>query len=320
MQISPKLLNKYLDGECSQEEKKQVEAWLEAEKKKAFDLSDSQAEKMEARIWGNLDPIVTDGRTSRVIPLHRQVMRYAAAAIILFAAGFFTYQSLSDNLLKSDGTEQLLALKTINTARGEKRTVALPDGSTIRLNYETEISVPEQFEGDERVVYLAGHAYFDVARNPNKPFIIYTENSKTQVLGTSFDINTTKGGETEIIVTSGKVAFAEKDQETNLVTLQVNERAVMNIDKIINVSEVNARKLTAWTENILIFEDQKLGEILKVVESWFDVNVTIKNPNLLNLPFTYSDHNPSLVELMDLLSLVGKFDYTIEDREVIIYN
>ncbi|MEM7185726.1 MAG: FecR domain-containing protein, partial [Bacteroidota bacterium] len=87
----------------------------------------------------------------------------------------------------------------------------------------------------------------DIAKDPTRPFIIYTDYSKTQVLGTSFDIKTFKDSEkTEIVVSSGEVAFSQIDDHQNLARLSVNDRGVLLPDHRIEVSEVNARKLIAW--------------------------------------------------------------------------
>ncbi|MEM9897266.1 MAG: FecR domain-containing protein [Bacteroidota bacterium] len=325
MKIDKKLLERYSSGRCSEEERVAVEKWLETvdSTDEGFKSTRTTEESKENtfRKLVHLVPQLERHKETSVgntkASLAKKVMRYAAAAIILFTVGIFSYH-YSDKVFDT-GAEQSIALKTINTKRGEKRTVTLSDGSTIRMNYESEIKAPEKFEGDERVVYLTGQAHFDVARDTERPFIIYTENSKTQVLGTSFHINTKEEGETEIIVTSGKVAFSEKDQEDNVVMLTLNDRAVLSTGKHISTGKVDAERLTSWAENILLLEDKKLSEIIRVIEPWFDINVKVKKSSLLSRSFTYADQDPSLTELMDLLSEVGQFEYSIEGKDLIIY-
>ena len=320
-EIPSELLNKYLNNECTPAEQQQVEAWLEVEKKKVADLPDAQINSMEASIWKKVEQVViADEPVTPVIPLYKRVARYAAAAILLFTVGFFTYDYLSgDSQHPSGELAYFEDFRTVGTKRGEKRTVTLSDGSTIRMNYETEIKVPEQFKGDERVVYLTGHAHFDVARDTERPFIIYTQDSRTQVLGTSFDINTKHKGETEIIVTSGKVAFSEKNQEDNWDTLTMNDRAMLNGDNHITTSKVDALKMTAWKENQLIFDDLTLENIIQIVEPWYDVAISVDDPELITTDYNLDMDNPSLEQLMDELSFLGDFQYSIEGKNISIY-
>ncbi|MEM0941866.1 MAG: FecR domain-containing protein [Bacteroidota bacterium] len=328
MKITKELLERHSIGLCTEEEKKAVKEWFDTPENPSQEAQNKVSLKINRkRLWSRISRVSPEfqgapgTRNNGTIPLHKRMMRYAAAAIILFTAGFFTYQSLSDNSLGlSGGKEKKLALKTIETQRGEKRTVTLSDGSTIQMNYETKIRVPEQFEGDERIVYLTGHAHFDVTRDTERPFIIYTEETKTEVLGTSFDINTKGKEETEVIVTSGKVIFSEKDQLDNYITLTVNDRAVLSSDHSIATSEVDASKLTAWKENKLVFDDQSLKEAIKVLERWYDVEIKVEDPELLLIYFKISLDNPSLKSALDEISFLAQFKYRIEGNTVTIYS
>ncbi|MEM9858241.1 MAG: FecR domain-containing protein [Bacteroidota bacterium] len=316
MEINRELISKYLRGQCSESESQHIKAWLESEEgEKAFPR-ESKLAQIESEMWKNISGDMDNNETA-IIPLYKRVVRYAAAVIILCAVGFSVYYFSSSELLKSE-TRVAELYQTVKTQRGEKRTVTLPDGSTIRMNYETEVKVPKQLEGDERVVYLTGQAHFDVVRNPEKPFIVYTDDTKTRVLGTSFDINTKKADETEIIVTSGKVSFSEKGQPDNLITLTVNDRAVLKTDQRILKSEIDAQKFTAWKENKLVFDGETLQEVIQVIEPWYDIKVMVKDPDKLQGIYKFSYANPSLQELFERLSFMAKFDYTIDGKTVTI--
>ncbi|MEM7106744.1 MAG: FecR domain-containing protein [Bacteroidota bacterium] len=325
MKITEELLRKYSLGACDQEEKEFVEKWLDLQEPDTIkdSITDDDFEIEEEKVWNKLSEVALELDRSPVqkqrkatTTLRHTWVRYAAAAMIIFTAGVSIYYPLYHN-----PQEQIAYLdhyRNIETQRGQKRTVHLPDGSTVRMNYETEIRVPEKFGGDERVVYLRGHAYFDVARNEEKPFIIYTEDTKTQVLGTSFEINT-KNEATEIIVTSGKVAFSEKDQEDNRVTLILNDRAFLTADKRISTEEVDALSRTAWKDNRLVFDGRTLREIIGVIEPWFDINISVKKVEMLDTVFTIASDNPSLEIFMQQLSFAGEFEFKIEGQEVTIF-
>ena len=325
MKITEEILKRHAQGLCTEEEKRAVEEWFKKDVIPESELGEvKDKDPKKARVWSQLRQAVPQlenqsGSIGPVIPLYKRVMRYAAVAIILLTVGYFAYQSLSGSLFGTGGTTQVIALQTIETKRGEKRTVTLSDGSTIRMNYETQIKAPEKFKGDQRIVYLTGHAHFDVARDTERPFIIYTKDSKTQVMGTSFDINTKGEEETEIIVKSGKVAFSKKDQKDNqVVMLTVNDRAVLNPDKNIETNQVDAQKLTAWKDNRLVFEDKSLNEIIEVLEPWYDVRISVENQKLLNESFNLSLDNPPLKGVLDRLAFMAGFDYKIDGKKVII--
>ncbi|MEM1406583.1 MAG: FecR domain-containing protein [Bacteroidota bacterium] len=317
MKITPELLQRYQAKQCTPDEVKAVEQWLDTADDEPSFLTGQQLQSMEQGIWENLEPSYHKGAASQAIPLYRQVMRYAAAVVILFSIGFLTYHYFVKPGQPDSDLAYLEAYTSVQTQRGQKRTVKLSDGSTIRMNYETEIRVPEKFEGKERIVYLTGHAHFNVARDTERPFVIYTDDSKTQVLGTSFDINT-KEEETEIIVTSGKVAFSEKDKQENQVTLTLNDRAVLSTGKEIKTDKVDALTLTAWKDNRLVLKDKTLKEIVSVLEPWFDVQVTVENQQLLDDRFNLSLNNPPLTEALERLTFMGSFDYEIDGKKVII--
>lgn len=330
MMITEELLRRFHEGLCTHEEEEAVKRWLREDEdlpseidiidvKEFRDSTDSILNKVKL-LGANL----SESEGDSVVPLdqdkngkHRFKYWVAAAAIIIATFGFSFYY-LSDSFGLVNNQTVADSYKVINTKRAEKRTVILSDGSTVRMNYETEIRVPEQFEKDERIVYLKGQAYFDVSRDTERPFIIYTEDSKTQVLGTSFDINTKEHGQTKIIVTSGKVAFSERNQPDNLVTLTLNDRAILSADKSIATDEVNAKRLTGWTENRLAFYNQTFEEIIEVIEPWYNVEVTVNNPEVLSMQYTFIYDNPSLSLLMERMSVVAGFEYRIEGQSVIV--
>lgn len=318
MKVTPELLKKYAEGKCTEAEKEFIENWLPGDVDITSEFSEEKVKHATAQMWQQITADIDDNPTSVTIPLYKRVMRYAAAVIILFTIGFFTHNYLTAPVAQGD-LAYFEDYSSIHTQRGQKRTVTLSDGSTIRMNYETEIKAPEKFEGAERVVYLTGQAHFDVARDTERPFIIYTEDSKTQVLGTSFDINTRKEGETEIIVTSGKVAFSEKDKAKSLVTLILNDRAVLDADSKITTEKVNALALTAWKDNKLVTNYQNLEQLIEVLEPWYDVQIKVKDPDKLKRVFKFSYDNPSLDFIIDELSFMGEFEYTIEGKFVTIY-
>ncbi|MEM8937980.1 MAG: FecR domain-containing protein [Bacteroidota bacterium] len=316
MKITEELLQKYAAGKCTKEEEQLVKNWLESE-------GDNDGED-QSQLFGPYKEEIWEDLRKETVNAPRLfgngVFRYAAAIVLLISVGTAAYLYVNSSVTKE--TQIIVSIddyKTMEAPRGKRQTIELPDGSTVKLNSGAQLKFPDSFNGPERVVYLEGHAHFDVARNPEQPFTIYTDKSKTQVLGTSFDIKTSAESDTQIIVTSGKVAFSDRNNLKNKVNLTVNKRAILGADTQIAVDEVDASKLTAWRENRLIFEKMTLAEIIKVVEPWYDVNIKVENTSLLTIRYKLSKDNPTLEALMDDLSLLGSFEYELNGKTVTIY-
>ncbi|MEM6263388.1 MAG: FecR domain-containing protein [Bacteroidota bacterium] len=321
MKITPELLKRFQANECTPEEAKAVEAWLNSAEDEPSPLSAPQLKRMERNIWERLGPAALSNAPNLKLGFAPTMLKYAAAILLLAATGGIAFWLMGDSGDSPDtNTLAFEGYQTVETSRGEKRSIALSDGSTIWLNYETTVKVPEAFTSTERIVYLEGHAHFDVAKDPAHPFIIYTEGSKTQVLGTSFDINTRgDSAETTVTVTSGRVAFSDLANPQNSVTLLVDDQAVLKPGDSIAIKQVSAWKLTSWKDNILYFEDQPFDEIIKVVEAWYDVRITVQDTSLQQQSFTFSDQDPSLEAFIALMSEVANFEYRINGNEVTIY-
>ncbi|MEM9142618.1 MAG: FecR domain-containing protein [Bacteroidota bacterium] len=315
-EITPEILERYYSNTCSAEERKRVEHWLNDQKAQS-----PNEEQLLSRSWQEIS-----GKTHKkpvAPPLFRKKTIYrtlgaAAALAILISIGIYGYRNSTVAPSKTT-VWATVNYKKISVARGEKRTLELPDGSTVVVNSESELQVPKEFSKESRIVYLKGHAHFDVNHDKSRPFIIYTQSSKTQVLGTSFDINThSTAGETEVIVTSGKVAFSQRTDQRDEVVLAENDRAILT-DKRIFTDQVVAPALTAWKENRLLFDDSTLKEISPILERWYDIDITVENPNLLSIDFNLDMDDPSLTDILNELGFLGDFEYRIEDKSVIIY-
>ncbi|MEM8508660.1 MAG: FecR domain-containing protein [Bacteroidota bacterium] len=321
MKVNPELLEKYANGNCTEAERQAVEKWLvEHDNVPKIPLSNSKLKAERQQVWQEITESLGAPKPTLTRPLYKRISKYAAVLAMALSLGFLTYYFINDNKFNSPTNDIAFEdYQTISNDRGKRKTVELPDGTTVWLNHDTKIKFPKAFEGAQRIVHLQGHAHFDVVRNPDKPFVIYTKESKTKVLGTSFDVNTRGGkGATEVIVTSGKVAFSENADDGNIVFLKVNERALLKRDTPIAKSIVDAQTLTAWKDNQLILKGKNLEQILAIVEPWYDVQVTVKNPEFLQMEFNISLDNPSLETLMDDLSFIGQFTYAITNSEVII--
>jgi len=211
-------------------------------------------------------------------PVSRPWMALAAglATIAILGGALFFHGTLSSN--------------RIATAAGEQRTVTLPDGSVVTLNGRTTLSSAFT-ESERRVEMQGGEAFFDVAKNPARPFIVRAGNSEVRVVGTQFNVRQVHG-ELEVVVREGKVnvipdSTVAPTASVPRVELRPGNRLVMNThDNQVSVAEVNPERLTAWRTGMIKFDAVALEDVIEDVNRYTDKPLVIKSESLRSLPIS----------------------------------
>jgi ferric-dicitrate binding protein FerR (iron transport regulator) len=256
-------------------------------------------------------------RSGRFIPWMR-----AAAAVILLVAGFFF---INRNTAKKE--EPIAAVASVvekHNSKGVKSTIELSDGSKIWLNADSKIEYPEVFAGNTREITLHGEAFFEVAKNPLKPFIIHLDKGTIRVLGTSFNV---RAYDDEKYVTTsvatGKVAFIPKykskakKQDTLFITPDNKVSYAYNEDKI-SVKPTISNEDKAWTEGKLIFRNIRFEDMAAELERSFGKKVVFVSEKVKNYRITGSFPNDTLDNIMFYLSRIKDLKYKITNTELII--
>ena len=197
---------------------------------------------------------------------------WASAAVIALALGFWFM-----------GNQQGITSDTLvaETRYQEKKTLTLNDGTTVWLNDNSQLTYPTAFSDDTRVVQLTGEAFFDVTKNPAKPFIIETNKSKVTVLGTSFNVRSRLAENlTEVLVKTGKVRL-ENSAGDKKVELTPNQKGIHDVsnDSVTEMEEKNMNDL-AWHNDKLIFLNTPLNEVLDDLQRLFDVEISLADTEL----------------------------------------
>lgn len=207
--------------------------------------------------------------TPKIIPFYRKFQNIAAAAVLLILAttAFFYLQK---NLSK-----EVQYAQVVSTVQVQE--VALSDGTKIWLNNNAKISYPTQFQGDTRKVTLEGEAFFEVAKNPNKPFVITTSHSTIQVLGTSFNVKD-QSNRTTISVRTGKVEVVSSSTSEKVV-LTPRQSAIVTRDNIRQAALKNENYL-GWKTGIFKFTDANLSEVVKDLNTYYPKKIILKNKNI----------------------------------------
>lgn len=242
-------------------------------------------------------------------------------AVLLFGVvGYFLYQERQQQPLLGS-----LHLEEKQNAKGAQSKITLADGSTVWLNASSKLQFPSDFSGQSREVYLTGEAFFDVAKDSLKPFVIHLKGSRIRVLGTSFNVKAyEEDGVVETSVVTGKVAFIPKKgggaaRSTDTLLLTSNVKAIYSTRTgEVRKEQTNSQIDKAWTESKLVFRATRLEEVGKALERAYGKRVKFANQDLKHCRLTASFENSSLEEVLYLLSRTRHYRYTISGREVLI--
>lgn len=167
-----------------------------------------------------------------------------------------------------------LKLNVISTPRGGKWQLQLPDGTRVWLNSATTLSYPVTFDGQkERRVELNGEAYFEVAKDKAKPFLVHSARQEVQVLGTHFNVNTYDNEPVvKTTLLEGSVEVRGTPQNRLSKVLKPGEQAALS-GQAISIAAVNVRTAVDWKNDEFRFKNEPLNSILRKVARWYDVNI-----------------------------------------------
>lgn len=234
--------------------------------------------------------------------------------------------SIVENQAAIDKNTNQAKLNEIIIPFGKKSKLLLEDGTTVWLNAGSRFAFPPKFEGKKRQVILDGEAYFEVAKNTGKPFIITTGAINIEVLGTKFNVNAYSSDNlSETVLIEGSVNIWDNGKLFKDKILMVpSQKATYNKTgkEIVLEPELDPRKYIAWIDGWYKFNNESFELVLKKLEKYYNVKFqydqTVKSQIL---PVTGKlDLKESLNDVLTVLSSVTKFEYQISGDIVIIKN
>jgi ferric-dicitrate binding protein FerR (iron transport regulator) len=232
-----------------------------------------------------------------------------AASVLIVTILYFL------NIKFASGGERIVFTETVPSK------VTLPDGSLVWLNKKSELHYPEKFAQDKRQVRLKGEAFFEVAANPKSPFAIITENSVTEVLGTSFNLRSYEAEEDVVVtVVSGKVSFsAFKEKKTKTILLIKNETANLNKQRnVIAKIERTNLNATAWKTGALTFDDDLISKVIDDLERYYDTEIQTEDSDLMDCHFRGSFQDAPLEEVLKAISFSLDITFRHEEKKYIL--
>ena len=322
-EIPRDLVYKFFRNQCTVQEHEKIMRWMKSAS--ATDISDLLEQHIDVIRDGdieyNVETRLTFEQVERKINVkkrseqHKLIIRrfmQMAAAILLVMATYYTLEFVST---KPDEVKPAITKATIiesRSAYGEQANLKLSDGTQVKLNAGTELSYPTDFSPVRRELTLHGQAFFEVARDTSRPFVINTGNLQVTVLGTIFDVKSFSEDNLSLVtVLKGKVKVRIKSTD-NVIVLTPNEQIIFDSrNNSYKKQVIDAKKSIAWINRILRFDRTPLIDVFKQMERWYNVKIIV--PDSLNLNCTVSGQhkNEGLRSVLEALQYSHglKFQY-----------
>jgi transmembrane sensor len=264
------ILEKFL----SEDGQKTGELW-----KKLRDMNDDREINVD-KAWGKVNARLNEsGTITRKVParirfMRSRFMKIAAAALILLSLGLISVYIGTQN--------RMIVVATIDDQKNLE--VALPDGSTVILNRNTEFSYRANFGKSARNVSLSGEAFFEVAPDAEKPFTVDAGRANVKVIGTSFNVITNNpDSAVEVYVETGKVLLSGINGTSNIM-LDPGYIGIMDTEltgKIINDNP----NYMSWKTGVLVYNGQKLDIVFRDLKRIYNMNIVADDPEISSLPW-----------------------------------
>lgn len=296
-------LAKFLKGEASASETEEVMSWVDAsdENKKEFDqvkLIWDSYEEMGATFEPNLsaawDKVESDLEPPSKFQISPWFYRVAAVLVLGFGVSYFIPRQ-PDPIQEQITVAEAVELMT----QEDVKDFELPDGTVVTLNEGASIAYEENFGLKDRSVKLQGEAFFDVVRDVDRPFIIKTATTTTEVLGTSFSVNPV--GENAIVtVVSGTVSFKGTDEAENVILTKGEQGNYEHTSKTISESVNEDLNFLSWKTGKLSFDDAEISRVVLDLERHYDVSIILENHNISGLSASFE--RQQLDEVLSIIS------------------
>jgi len=297
------LAKKYTEGTCTPEEKMAVEAFFDKmQDNSTINLNSVPEEKGEIILGKILQELQTvKPRKFRF----QKALRIAAILVLALAVSF----SVAKFVLTPKEITQI-------ASKGEKKEILLSDGSIVVLNSNSSITYSEEFDKD-RKIKLNGEAYFKVFRDEKRPFIVQTHDVKVRVLGTSFDINSYNHRQTKVSVLTGKVEVTSPTGKK--VHIIKNQQADLRSNSDFQITKEDSNEGIAWTSNTIILKNTTLAETAKIIENWYDVDISFEDETLHKLTISGKFKDEKLENVLESIAFLKqlKIDY-ITKKQIVI--
>ncbi|MFA5328085.1 MAG: FecR domain-containing protein [Prolixibacteraceae bacterium] len=316
------LLASHFSGTLTEAEEKELQGWKGASEENRMVFKNAE------KVWQSLN-MLQEMRGYDVAKALSNVHRKTEQTSGYHPKGFFFYwQRIAAILLLPlliSGTIYYIQAKhtsnnsvvwqTIVTPPGVKTHVQLPDGTFVWLNSGSSLQYPSSFSDGTRNVKLQGEAFFEVAKDKKHPFDVDLGKINIEVIGTAFNvINYRQEGQTEVVLTSGKVKLFEKhENKSRLISeMEPGQQAIyLKAQNAISLKKVDTGKHTSWIDGKLIFRDDPMTEVVRKLDRWFNVQIEMADPEIAGYIYTATFQNETIEQILNLITRTSPVEYSV---------
>jgi hypothetical protein len=319
------LLDRYSRGEATPEEEELISTWYD-NIKADIDNNKPYDDELEHRLWSRIRP-----KSPQLANQNNFFFKIAASIALVITAALTIYfisgKELGDNTILSIVTHEAGEFLIFSNSSTAKKVVELPDGSMVTLEMNSQISIQKGTDGKTRSVYLTGGAFFDVKRDTLRPFIVYSKEITTKVLGTSFHIKAYDASkEITVAVKTGKVSVftkeeTESDSKIHEVILTPNQRMVYNRGEKKVLKEIVDNPDTILPQTTLFkmdYDDSPVTQIFEVLEANYGIDIQYDDEALKGCVLTTSMTDEGFYERIDIICKAINAEYKTENAVVFI--
>lgn len=222
-------------------------------------------------------------------------------------------------VLTGKGLASAATWQTLSVPSGTVFSLTLADGTRVWLNADSQLSYPEQFAGgQERVVRLRGEAYFDVAKDAARPFIVEAGTLATRVLGTQFNVRSYADSEQHVTLVEGSVAVSTNGASGRKLTLHPGEDAQVSASGSLSVQRVDTDLFTAWKDGNFYFDNATLGSVARAIGQWYNVDVVFRKRDAMEVRVMFAaDRQADIAATIELLNGLQKAHFRMDGRTLV---
>ena len=315
------LIEKYFDGNITDAEIKELSDWIKNDRhlqnwwEEEFSKSDAGInpvlrDKLFARIKEQTQGKEETQGKEKPRTIRMNLWKWAAAIVLPICIAFFTYYLV-------DSSQTVGAPFIVKADKGDKATIELPDGTNVVLNSASQLSYLNNFGENVRRVQLNGEAYFKVAHDEKRAFIVQVGDLEVKVLGTSFNVSAYEDAkDVTVVLLEGKVGvYAQKISHI----MKPGDKIEYNkATHKITATQVHPNDYIEWTKGNMYFEKESLENIMKTLSRIYDVEIRFDSNKLPNEYFTGTIPGGGIQNALNILMLTSPFYYEMDGSVIVL--
>lgn len=318
-------LHSYFTGSATEQQRREILSWVEESPANKAEFLEREADFVfDSMPDAEASQAATTHMLNVISPKRRKIriLSAVASAAAVFVIGAFIWllhdnSRLNEQVLSLTAqNEKLIAIPELEQGEsilnyrvnpGVKGKITLPDGSEVILNSASTLRTPARYENGKRVVELEGEGYFKVESNPDWPMYVRTSRGVTvKVTGTEFNLSTySDDAALKLTLVRGRVSLLDEKNDTEIAVREKEEVVIGNRRQLETPTRKPAdiKVNTSWKDGYLVFDNTPIREVIKKMERWYGIDITVNDARVMNNNFTASFQSESLQQVLTLLDI-----------------